>query len=562
MLRIAIVMIILVMLSLMASYQPIQAATPPFSGTYMDFSEDYYLPTSKFPEYFDELTALGMDIVIVGTTKHLQGSSCSKPHSYYWYPGFPEKLWSFITEATRKNIKVWIGLVNSNSNCLYNYLYGIGAMDDDIDQMSSIVTTITQDTRFPQYTNTIAGWYITNETPADINDSGFDHYFQKAVQTIKSLTPNKPVMMSPYLATIASNPTTTAANLSRFKQLTGLDIFFMQDSVGADMQDIGWNRNTYSVSQYFSAISQAVGRNSLWLDAETFTSANLPSNFSYDGNFGVISTGFSRLKMQADAVPDSVVDKRMLFIQQFDMTDINSFHYGGNRLKSSYMAYYGLKNEYIRPTYTWISPPHANYPDHGNELFDLKMGDPKPGHYQKGWIGIIGNVVTQYDLGITKTVHSIGLHVLHFLDAAIKIPDSFTVECSLDNVVWNTVFTKNYPKTYRYDGEFVYSTDANLGIQCRYLRTTLKQNISWYFTFVTEAEIVASPYTPVNTPTSTPIPTPGDANADGRVNGIDYVIWLNNYGNSNPQGPSQGDFNSDRAVNGVDYVIWLNNYTG
>jgi hypothetical protein len=70
-------------------------------------------------------------------------------------------------------------------------------------------------------------------------------------------------------------------------------------------------------------------------------------------------------------------------------------------------------------------------------------------------------------------------------------------------------------------------------------------------------------YTP--TPTvaaASPTPTlrPGDANGDGRVDGLDYVIWLNHYGITNATGPSQGDFNGDGRTDGLDYVIWLNNY--
>jgi hypothetical protein len=51
----------------------------------------------------------------------------------------------------------------------------------------------------------------------------------------------------------------------------------------------------------------------------------------------------------------------------------------------------------------------------------------------------------------------------------------------------------------------------------------------------------------------------GDANGDGKVDGIDYVIWLSNY-NQNKLGPQFGDFNNDGKVDGIDYVIWLNNY--
>lgn len=53
---------------------------------------------------------------------------------------------------------------------------------------------------------------------------------------------------------------------------------------------------------------------------------------------------------------------------------------------------------------------------------------------------------------------------------------------------------------------------------------------------------------------------PGDANGDGKVDGVDYLTWLINYGKSVSNGPVSGDFNSDGKVDGLDYIIWLNNY--
>lgn len=58
------------------------------------------------------------------------------------------------------------------------------------------------------------------------------------------------------------------------------------------------------------------------------------------------------------------------------------------------------------------------------------------------------------------------------------------------------------------------------------------------------------------------ITLPGDANGDDFVTGVDYVIWLNNFGRNTNAGASEGDFDNNGTVNGVDYVIWLNNYTG
>lgn len=66
---------------------------------------------------------------------------------------------------------------------------------------------------------------------------------------------------------------------------------------------------------------------------------------------------------------------------------------------------------------------------------------------------------------------------------------------------------------------------------------------------------------PTITPTLPPSNLkPGDANGDGKIDGIDYVIWLNNYNKNVSTGPTAGDFDRNGFVDGIDYVIWLNNY--
>lgn len=52
----------------------------------------------------------------------------------------------------------------------------------------------------------------------------------------------------------------------------------------------------------------------------------------------------------------------------------------------------------------------------------------------------------------------------------------------------------------------------------------------------------------------------GDANGDCRVDGVDFVILLNHYGQTTSGGVSVGDFNTDGRVDGVDYVVLLNHY--
>lgn len=49
----------------------------------------------------------------------------------------------------------------------------------------------------------------------------------------------------------------------------------------------------------------------------------------------------------------------------------------------------------------------------------------------------------------------------------------------------------------------------------------------------------------------------GDTNADNQVDGGDYIVWLDNYGEETQAGPVEGDLNNDRIVDGLDYMIWL-----
>jgi hypothetical protein len=79
------------------------------------------------------------------------------------------------------------------------------------------------------------------------------------------------------------------------------------------------------------------------------------------------------------------------------------------------------------------------------------------------------------------------------------------------------------------------------------------------------SQLCSSPaVTPIPSPQPTPSLTPvlktGDANGDNRVDGVDYVIWLNHYGSTTANKYLDGDYNGDSKVDGVDYVLWLNNY--
>jgi hypothetical protein len=51
----------------------------------------------------------------------------------------------------------------------------------------------------------------------------------------------------------------------------------------------------------------------------------------------------------------------------------------------------------------------------------------------------------------------------------------------------------------------------------------------------------------------------GDGNNDGKVDGLDFIIWLIHYG-QNVSGNTNGDYDGNGSVGIGDYLIWANNY--
>jgi hypothetical protein len=61
-------------------------------------------------------------------------------------------------------------------------------------------------------------------------------------------------------------------------------------------------------------------------------------------------------------------------------------------------------------------------------------------------------------------------------------------------------------------------------------------------------------------PSDAPPLVPGDFNADGNVDGADFVVWQTNFPALSGKTLATGDANGDGAVDGADFVIWQTNF--
>jgi hypothetical protein len=55
---------------------------------------------------------------------------------------------------------------------------------------------------------------------------------------------------------------------------------------------------------------------------------------------------------------------------------------------------------------------------------------------------------------------------------------------------------------------------------------------------------------------------PADFNGDGKVDGVDFLIWQSHYPTASGGTPDGGDANGDGKVDGVDFLIWQSHYHG
>jgi hypothetical protein len=580
----------------------------PINGTFVDLPYGTYdMPASSMSAFMDELRNLKMNTIVINYIQYKPETSGCSVSNFLWTDHMPNILHTIMNTARERNISVYVGLVRTsigcsdaqesqdNVNSLTNYLNDFQNTQNPIKFMID---------NFSDYNN-FTGWYLPDEPqfpwqrPANSQTS--INFYKNQVNAIRSVS-NKPILVSPGLIGTSYTTPNEMANLaSNFKNETGIDIFVWQDSVGEVAANIGW-RDEPTIYDYFLALSNLVGKNHLWVDHE-FGNCCVAPTYSWGTNL-TKPASIARINKQIQLVPLTIVNKRVIWIQQHHMGTIAQRRFeGSHRLKAAYQALYLNQGEYVKPvSYSFISPTHESFPDSGNEPFNLISGDP--GHpfdtshnpiFDPEWLGVVGSVEIDMNLGEIKNIDWVAIHLLKHAASSIEFPTKLEVHCSLDGINWPIKRGPwNLPLPYgTEDGEYVFSNPNNspLNIDCRFLKLKLTPKASWFFTFLSEIEIIDAPPppptdtpTPTNTPTSTPTPTQkptsvptspptdvpteppvtipdvaGDGDGDGVVNIDDYVIWLNNYqevlgGNNN------GDYYPDDFIDGLDYIIWLNNY--
>jgi hypothetical protein len=222
------------------------------TGTFLQL--DYTNTRDQEGSWKDELKAMkdaGLDLLIVPAYSGSTGPVYSVMDELF-------------AEANRQGISIMIGTFSNHS--YYWTDLSKKQLSETLEKTKAEITDL-----YNRYGDNPAfyGWYITDEIDEkDLIPSKFDlttWYYSEQVNHIKSLTPEKPIMLSPSYESNTS-PKWWEEKYDKFLEVVKIDILGPQDSVGA-------KRSTPEmVSTFFQAFKNACDKHGvrLWADVEIF----------------------------------------------------------------------------------------------------------------------------------------------------------------------------------------------------------------------------------------------------------------------------------------------------
>lgn len=418
------------------------------NGTFLHFGypNQEELPLSEVPRYFDLLTKLGINTLVIEATKHKSGGC--RGTRVDWVEGFPGKLSSIFEEARKRKFSIYLGLLSTMNTCPEFYTPpNLKISSQETEKLVNELLPF-----FIKYEE-LKGWYLPDE-PGHLEDYYYP-YYQGLVKVIRKQS-LLPIVVSPYLKELVGKitPVELADRARLFKKSTGVDIQAWQDSVGAD--------GVLNKGSYIKSLSRALGPAGFWTTIELF---NWGKDLFKGG--GYTSTSLARLNTQLAQSADRYTQMRLSWLGQIHLTK--------PPLRDGY------KKGTITPhAYSYSTPPSSTYTDDKNKLINQVAASPI-NYLDQEWVGILGDTDIVFNLGEKKELNWISIHLLHRSAEGISFPYKLQIYC-------DEVFLRSdHLPVEMADSEFVFSNKEALNSSCQKVRIKLK-NLQW--TFLSEVQFI------------------------------------------------------------------------
>jgi hypothetical protein len=232
-------------------------------------------------------------------------------------------------------------------------------------------------------------------------------------------------------------------------------------------------------SKLGTLLAAALPAGALWADVELFNCCVNEFGFS-GGDYHPASV--ARLNQQLWGARHA--SARLSWLVQEDMAGppFALAYPESTRLREAYLGLYGLGGHAVKAqSYTWTTPPAAQYPDPGNaKLFDTVTGDPLD-YQNPAWVGVMAPAEVVVELGAPTALRWAAVHLLRDKAPSIVLPTSLTLACDPTGSAGFSALG-SWPLALSGDanGEYVFSNAAPLAATCARLRIHLDGS-AWIF---------------------------------------------------------------------------------
>ncbi len=265
------------------------------NGSFVHFGYSDTTPAmtiKQFKQLLNEMRSLGMNIIVLDAVRMKKsGAGCGGgANDFYWVAGFPDKLNEVLDEAHKRGMIVYMGAVMSFMNCDdFHKSPNKDLVYQDIKTNIKIVADTYKD--HPAF----AGWYIPDETGADLSLIKKIPYYSNITRQLKELTPGKKVVISPYLQPGALSPSDLAHVAAFFRDATEIDIQAWQDGTGAFAnQPSSDGQDKYSTEDYYFELVNRLGSEAVWADVELFNFKSYTQCFCCKTEPAIIGSSVAR----------------------------------------------------------------------------------------------------------------------------------------------------------------------------------------------------------------------------------------------------------------------------
>lgn len=505
----------------------INSSTLPLTGTFL--IPDLFYPDNDTVSYdttFKEMRELNMNTVILGLTGHLT-KDC-KTNRFIEEPSYSrlnQQMINLINSATKYQMEIYFetGTV-SVVPCLVYYEGKTGNEATDKGKViafsertiTAINALISDRSKIPTPPN-VAGYYIPIEEGTDrlsrpIAYNPYLPFYADISKMIKTKT-GKKILLSPFQRE-DTNYTDSKIAFDNLYSSTSIDIISPQDSIGTNV-----TKTTTSSSAHFQALSDSVAAypsKQAWANIETFGAGKTGDTFvQYQ------PATIDRIQGQITAANKPNISKMITYMYSHTMM-INPSSYDLTKTNPTKAIY--------APQYT---------PDNAAKRAKLRT-----------------DYLAVYGGGTVPTP----------TPSLTPAPSPSAGATSCNQLYYYNKNTKLCVAT-----SDTYDAKQN---NCGSTGNTCSYNINYFLPDVTtgvcysssescrDSNIVSTP-----SPTSTPTPTASsgtakksDLNKDGKVNTLDYNLFIEKYGQKGNPGFAYADVNHDGKVDLKDYNILVSEY--